>query len=59
MVLETRLEGGNKLLHNLQVDLLPVDLLGVLGWKLCALEQFRINTAGHYCGGLGGLGGCS
>lgn len=42
------------LFHDLQVDLLHVDLFGELERKLCALEQLRIYAAGHGFGCAGG-----
>lgn len=35
------------LFHDLQVDLLHINLLVELGWEFCALEELRVDTGRH------------
>ena len=40
---------GSALFHDLQVDLLHINLLAELGGELRALEELRINAGRHGC----------
>lgn len=37
----------DELFHNLEVDLFPINFFRVFGRELSALEELRVNTAGH------------